>query len=93
MKGNATFVSLDDCAGLILPADLIKLPAVKQVYFFRNTLTITYNESFSSEDERQQQIKSVIAILRTRLPVHDPNFEAPNAPLLKQKRSQQKDRE
>lgn len=71
--GNATFTAKDQCAELPLAAALFDIPGVDQVYFFQNTLTVTHNDELPVEMVKEH----VKAIIKTRLSVHDPDFESP----------------
>ncbi len=79
--GNATFVSKEQCATMPLAAGLFDIPGVEQIYFFQNTLTITHTDELPS-DMIKENVKS---ILKTRLGVHDPNFESPDEVKAKEK--------
>ena len=49
----------------------MQIPGVTQVYLFENSATVTHDEILSL-DELVQNVESV---MRTRLPVHNPNFQ------------------
>lgn len=69
-SGKATFSVVEECQGRPLLESLFQLPSIKQVYLFDNTVTITHDGGYPIEDLKEQ----VKAILKTRLPVHDPNM-------------------
>lgn len=69
--GNASFHSLEECENLPLVHSLFSIQGVKQVYLFQNQLTLTH-EGQLSEDEINKQVDSIV---RTRIHVHDPQFE------------------
>lgn len=72
-KGNATFTTREQCKELPLAAALFDILGVEQIYFFQNTLTLTHTEELPT-DMVKEQVKSII---KTRLPIHDPDFESP----------------
>lgn len=72
--GNATFTSKEDCLHLPLAAAFFDLPGIEQIYFFQNTLTVTHTDELPA-DMIKENVKS---ILKTRLSVHDPDFESPD---------------
>lgn len=76
-EGKATFSSLAEAEALPLVRDLFGIAGVKQVYFFQNTVTITHNGALTDSEISEQ----VEAVLKTRLSVHDPDFEATSAPV------------
>jgi NFU1 iron-sulfur cluster scaffold homolog, mitochondrial len=79
--GNATFASKEECAGLPLASALFDIPGIEQIYFFQNTLTVTHTEELPVEMVKDQ----VKAILKTRLAIHNPDFESPEESKSKQK--------
>ncbi len=68
--GKATFEGPDDTKGLRLAEDLFAVSGVIQLHMFENVVTVTYAE----EADPQQLKDNVIAVLKSRLPVHDPSF-------------------
>lgn len=73
-EGKATFSTALECEHIPLARDLFAIPGVKQVYFFTNTATITHDGSLA-EEELTEQVK---AVLKSRLPIHDPQFLGPD---------------
>ncbi len=69
-EGKATFNSVAECENLPLARDLLQIEGVKQIHFFQNTLTVTH----SGELDNDQLSAAVCAVIRSRLPVHDPAF-------------------
>ncbi len=69
-QGKATFSDVSEAQGLSLVEGLINLLGVKQVYFFENTVTITHEGLLPAEELKD----FVIAVINTRLPIHDANF-------------------
>ncbi|MCB9025698.1 MAG: NifU family protein [Bdellovibrionaceae bacterium] len=69
--GKATFHVPEECRDLPLVEALLNIKGVKQVYLFENTVTITQDGSVSNDDLKD----CVIAVLKTRLPVHNPVFQ------------------
>jgi Fe-S cluster biogenesis protein NfuA len=75
-EGKATFHTAAEAENLPLVRDMFGIAGVKQVYFFQNTVTITHNGELT-DDELAGQVE---AVLRTRLSVHNPDFETGAAP-------------
>jgi Fe-S cluster biogenesis protein NfuA len=71
--GNATYTAKDQCLHLPLAAALFDVPGIEQIYFFQNTVTVTHNDELPV-DIMKEQVKSII---KTRLSVHDPDFDSP----------------
>lgn len=69
-EGKATFTKPEDCNNLPLIYALVTLKGIKQVYVFRNTLSITYTKEIQKED----LISNVQIIIKTRLNIHNPDF-------------------
>jgi Fe-S cluster biogenesis protein NfuA len=69
--GNATFTKDSAMHGLPLVSEMFNIPGVEQVYLFQNTLTLTHNDELPVEILKEQ-VKSII---KTRLTVHDPDYE------------------
>ena len=76
-EGKASFNTPDEAGGLPLVRDIFTLGGVKQVHLFQNTLTVTHVGDLENDDLDQK----VSAIIRTRFPIHDPNFGAAAAPV------------
>lgn len=71
-SGNATFANAEECAGLPLAEALFHVPGVDQIYFFQNTVTVTHTDELPTDMIKDH----VISILKTRLPIHNPDFES-----------------
>ncbi len=69
--GKATLNSPLELAESALVRDLFAIEGVKQVHLFQNTLTVTHGGELDSEDLADQ----VVSVIKTRLPVHNPDFE------------------
>lgn len=69
-EGKATFHSAAECGHIPLAESLFHIPGIKQVYFFKNTITITHD----GELEEDELIDQVTSVIRTRVPIHDANF-------------------
>lgn len=70
-KGNATFNSLEECGDLEIAKQIFMVEGVKQVYFFENVATVTFEagvDLLKSEDE-------VIEVLKAVIPYHNPDFQ------------------
>ena len=70
--GNATFTSKEQCSDMPLAAALFDIPGVEQIYFFQNTLTVTHADELPAEVVKEH----VRAIIKTRLTLHSPDFQA-----------------
>jgi Fe-S cluster biogenesis protein NfuA len=75
LEGKATFSTQEECFGNRLAIELLQIESVKQVHFFANVITITHR--FDADVE--QVVGDAIAIIQTRLPVHDPHFTLQSA--------------
>ena len=71
--GKATINSPDETPQLKLIEGLFQIQGVKQLHFFQNTVTVTHEGLLSLED----LIEQVLPVLKTRVPVHDPDFGEP----------------
>jgi Fe-S cluster biogenesis protein NfuA len=69
-EGKATYSNNDEAYGNRMALDLLAIDGVKQVHFFQNVITITGRLDV---DEQELQ-KNAIAIIQTRMPVHNANF-------------------
>lgn len=78
-EGKATFNSPQESEKHLLFYDLFLIDGVRQVYAFQNTITVSHDGTVDLEDFKSE----VIAVLQTRLPVHDPNFLTPQEAELK----------
>ena len=70
--GRATFYSPEECRDLPLVEAVLNIKGVKQIYLFENTATVSFDGSVSTEDLKD----CVTAVLKTRLPIHNPNFQS-----------------
>ena len=77
--GKATFNSPAESEKHLLFYDLFLIDGVRQVYAFQNTLTVSHDGTVELDDFKNE----VIAVLQTRLPVHDSNFLTPQEEDLK----------
>lgn len=76
-EGKATFNSPAECEELPLVRDLFAIEGVRQVHLFQNTLTVTH----SGELDNDQMGEQVESVLRTRYPIHNPQFGEPAKPV------------
>ncbi len=74
-EGKATFNTKEECFGLRLAEDILAVPDVKQVHFFSNVITVTHTFDANPDDVKA----SVVSVIQTRVPVHDPNFNLQKA--------------
>lgn len=70
-EDKATFQNPIEAEGLPLVQDLFAIDGVKQVHLFQNTVTVTHSGELT-EAELAEQVE---AVLRTRAPVHNPDFQ------------------
>jgi Fe-S cluster biogenesis protein NfuA len=77
-EGKATLHAAEEVPGAPLIESLFQIGGVKQVHFFQNTVTVTHEGQLDSEE----LIEQVMAVLKTRIPVHNPDFGEP-APVVK----------
>lgn len=68
--GKATFSRPSEAVGVRIAEDIFMVDGVKQLHFFENVISVTYDE-FCDPDTLQLEVK---AILQTRMPLHDPSF-------------------
>lgn len=68
---KASFQNVAETEGLPLVHDLFMIDGVKQIHLFQNTVTVTHSGELSEEDLSAQ----VEAVLRTRAPIHNPDFQ------------------
>ncbi len=73
-SGKATFNNAEEAVGITLIESLFAMPDVFQVHVFENVLTVTFNDGAPLD----KLTADVEAILKTRLPVHDPDFVMPS---------------
>ena len=69
-EGKATFSNAEEAFGNRLALDLLAVEGVKQIHFFQNVITVTAR--FDVDPEEVQ--KNALAVIQTRMAVHNPNF-------------------
>jgi Fe-S cluster biogenesis protein NfuA len=74
-EGKATFSSVIEAEGLVY--NLFLIDGVKQIHLFQNTITVTHTGELEAGDLAEQ----VIAVIRSRLVVHDTDFKMPGDPV------------
>jgi NFU1 iron-sulfur cluster scaffold homolog, mitochondrial len=67
--GKATYSSAEEATANNLAKTLFEIQGVRQVHFFQNVITITFYFDVEAEDKHP----SVISVIQTRMPVHNPN--------------------
>ena len=72
LEGKATFSRPSEAFGIRLAEDLFMVEGVRQLHFFENVVTVTYAE----DTDVDTLTLEITALLRRRLPVHDPSFLA-----------------
>ncbi|MCB0378663.1 MAG: NifU family protein [Bdellovibrionales bacterium] len=69
-EGKATFENSEQAKALRLAEDLFAISGVEQLHMFENVVTVTHKDNIAKDD----LVESVISVLKSRLPVHDPHF-------------------
>jgi Fe-S cluster biogenesis protein NfuA len=72
-EGKATINAPEETPDLKLVEGLFQIQGVKQLHFFQNTVTVTHEGTLSPEE----LVENVIPVLKTRIPVHNPDFGEP----------------
>lgn len=67
--GKATYSSIQEASLNPLANSLFQIEGVRQVHFFQNVITVTYQFDYDSEKIQEQ----VCAVIQTRMAVHNPN--------------------
>ena len=67
--GKATYSSPEEAAHNNLAKSLFEIQGVRQVHFFQNVITLTFYFDVDAESVHP----SVIAVIQTRIAVHNPN--------------------
>ncbi|MGE4130090.1 MAG: NifU family protein [Bdellovibrionales bacterium] len=70
--GKATFNTVEECQSLPMLEEIFRLPGVKQVHVFQNTLTVTH----SGELDPSAVDENVTSILKSRINQHNPDFDS-----------------
>lgn len=70
-QGKVSYNSIEECHNNDLAKALFEVPHVKQLYFFENVITVT----FDSEVDYLAAEDHVQTIIRDRILAHDPNFK------------------
>lgn len=81
-EGKATFNNKVEAQGLTLVEALFDLPDVQQIHLFENVMTVTFNEG----SDIHAASESVVAVVKTRMPMHDANFKMPDEREVKKNR-------
>lgn len=68
--GKATYHSIEETYGNVMAYALMDLEPVVQVHMFENVITVTYADGINPSDE----IENASAVIRSRYPVHNPDF-------------------
>ena len=79
--GNATFSNKSEAENLPLVSSLFDIPGVEQIYLFQNTLTLTHIDELPSDIVKE----NAVAVIRSRILVHDADFESPEEIKIKHK--------
>jgi Fe-S cluster biogenesis protein NfuA len=68
--GTASYSDPESC-NVDLAKALLNVPAIEQVYFFDNVITVTINPSVPINELKDR----IIAVIKEKLPAHDPNYK------------------
>lgn len=82
-EGKATVNSPADVPGVKLAEALFQIQGVRQLHFFQNTVTVTHEGELSLED----LVDQVVSVLKTRVPIHNPEFGEPEPAVVRPDRS------
>lgn len=74
-EGKATINSPTEVPDIQLAESLFQISGVKQLHFFQNTVTVTHEGDLGLEE----LVDQVVSVLKTRVPVHNPEFGEPEA--------------
>jgi Fe-S cluster biogenesis protein NfuA len=69
--GKATFNTPDEAIALPLVQATFSVPGVRQVHLFQNTMTVSHTGDLVDDD----LIAQVRAVMESRMPIHNPEFE------------------
>lgn len=69
-QGKATFSKPSEAFGVRLAEGLFQVDGVRQVHFFENVITVTH----SDDSDVTKLEPEVLAVIKSRIPAHDPNF-------------------
>lgn len=81
-EGKATFSTAAEAQNYPLVASVFALGDILQVHIFENVMTVTFTETA----DIYKLSEEVIAVLKTRMAVHDPNFKMPEEAVAKKNR-------
>lgn len=84
---KATFYNPIEAEALPLVKDLFSIDGMKQVYLFQNTVTVTHEGGLTDAQLAEQ----VEAVLKTRGPIHNPDFQQSQPKAMKSDRAKSDD--
>jgi Fe-S cluster biogenesis protein NfuA len=83
ISGKATFYGPREADGYVLVSALFDVEGVRQVHLFENVITVTH--AFDVDEDEFTDL--IISVIKTRLPVHNPDFLMKEETLKKEKSS------
>lgn len=86
-QGKVSYRNAEEADGITLVTDIFSIEGVIQVFLFQNTLTVSHDGSIENDELRD----SVEAIVKTRLPIHNPDFLTPEEKKTLEKQAKKKD--
>ena len=72
LEGRASFASADECSSIPMANSLLKLLELKQIHFFKNTMTLTKGVESDWDGLREK----VLEIVRGSILEHNPEFKS-----------------
>jgi Fe-S cluster biogenesis protein NfuA len=69
VDGKASYLNIEEAAHNNLAKSLFEVAGVRQVHYFQNVITITYQFDMDPEEMKTQ----ICAVIQTRMAVHNPN--------------------
>ena len=78
-EGKATFENPAQTQGLVLADSLFNVVGVSQLHMFENVVTVTFTEDVDFLKAKDE----VISVLKTRLPIHNADFQLENEKQMK----------
>lgn len=85
--GKVSYRSFEEAEGVTLAEDIFNLENIMQIFIFQNSMTVTHNGDWDNEE-----LKTFIEpIIKTRVPIHNPDFLTPDEKKEVDKKSKRED--
>lgn len=68
--GKATYNSAEETYGNVMAYSLMQIQGCIQVHMFENVVTVTFQDGV----DPYERVDEVVAVIKTRYPVHNPDF-------------------